>query len=110
MSESEMLEKRLRCQFRKALRDYKTGNVVDVLIGILKEEYILLAKEPCSCLDCIHHSERIGIPSNYCDKYGSFIFDFSRAYDCDEYFSGRGEARKSLASFHNDLSGEWIIK
>lgn len=111
MSESKELEKQIRCKFRKALRDYKTGNVVDILIDILKEDYILLAKEHCSCLDCVHcHESMHTLPSHHCTKYNRFVNDFSQAYNCDEYFGGKGEARKSIARFHNELTGEWIVR
>lgn len=111
MSESSEVEKQIKCKFRKALRENAGGNVVDELISILKEDYILLAKKRCSCLDCIHHEElRHTIPSHYCNTFNSFIGDFNKAYNCDEYFSGKGEARKSIARFHNELTGEWIVE
>lgn len=111
MSESKELEKQIRCKFRKALKDYKTGNVVDILINILKEDYILLAKERCSCLDCIHFEElRYTVPSWRCNKFECVIYDSSRAYNCDEYFSGQGEARKSIARMHAELTEDWIVK
>lgn len=111
MSESGELEKQLRCKFRKALRDYKTGNVVDILIDIIREDYILLAKEQCSCWDCVHCQElKFTLPSHRCSKFECYISDFSRAYNCDDYFSGRGEARKSIARMRSDLTREWILE
>ena len=111
MSEVGEIEKQLKCRFRKVLRENSGGNVVDELIGILKEDYILLAKVHCSCLECIYYeSLKYSIPSDYCRKYNHRICDYSRAYNCNDYFSGKGEARKSIARFHNELTGDWIVK
>ena len=111
MSESREVEKQLRGKFLKALHGNPCGDVVDDLIGILKEDYILLARESCSCRDCIHYRDlQHCIPSNHCDKYNCYLNNLHRAYNCDDYFSGAGEARKSIARFHNELTGEWIVR
>lgn len=110
MSDYSELEKDLRCKFRKALRDYKTGNVVDILMDIIKEDYILLAKVPLSCRDCFSYNRSNGWPSDWCVLHQEYIRDCSRAYNCKDFISGEEAARRAFARVHNELNGDLIIK
>ena len=103
------LEKKLKCKFRKALRENAGGNVVDELLAILKEDYILLARVPLSCRDCVNYHYRSGYPSDWCVHRQKYIRDFRCAYNCKHFLSGDEEARKSIARLHADLTDEWII-
>ena len=103
------LEKQLRNRFSKALRDYKTDNVVDILIDILKEDYIILARVPLSCRDCVNYYYRSGYPSDWCVRRQKYIHDCKIAYNCRDYLGAEEEARKSIARLHSDLTDEWII-
>ena len=103
------VEKQLRCSFRKALRDYKTGDVVDILMDIIREDYILLARVPLSCRDCVNYHYRSGYPSDWCVHRQKYIQDCKCAYNCKHFLNGEEEARKSIARLHADLTDEWII-
>ena len=104
------LEKKLKCKFRKALRENAGGNVVDELLAILKEDYILLARVPLSCRDCFNYHQRKGWPSDFCVKKQEYIQDCNCAYNCDGFVSGKESARRSLAYVHSELTDEWIIE
>lgn len=100
-------ESKLRKDFLKCLSENSGGNVVDELISVLKKDYILLVRVPLSCRDCIHFNNTAGwIHPNYCAFYQRSFDSLSKANDCSHYFSGKEEARKSMARLHNDLTGD----
>ena len=101
------LEAKLREDFRKALYCNKCGNVVDDLIAILKRDYVLLVKEPLYCRDCLHFHTTYGwLSHQYCMYYRQSIDGKGSANNCEHYCSGEDSARKSMARFHNELTGD----
>ena len=105
-------DSRLRKEFQRALQDNKCGNVVDDLLAIVKRDYILVAKEDCSCSNCFNFVDNTrfgGITSvpYYCKYYQRRIDHFHMdATDCSHYFSGSQEAKNAMAKVHYDLTGE----
>ena len=104
------VEKQLRCRFRKALRDYKTGDVVDILMDIIREDYILLARRPLSCRDCFSYKRHNGFPGDWCVYKQEYIRDCGCAVNCEHYLNGEDAAREAMARVRSELSGEWIIE
>ena len=104
------LEKKLRDDFLKCLQGNSGGNVVDELIGIIKSDYILLARNPVSCRDCFSYNRHNGFPGDWCVYRQEYIRDCSCAVNCEHYLNGEDAARKTMARFKSDLSGEWIIE
>ena len=103
----------LRCKFRRALNEHYGGDVVDTLIDILREDYILVRKEHRSCKDCISchqdHEWTITTVPYYCKKYQFAIKNLSTAEDCKGFFGAAEEARKSIAHLHKELNPESLF-
>lgn len=103
-------ESNLRKDFLEIVGD-DNGDLVEDLLNCVTRDFILLAKKPLYCRDCLHcHSSAINgfLTSNpyYCDYYGRTVnLNHMECTDCSHYFSGEEEARKSIAKFHYDLTG-----
>lgn len=106
---NNILKEKLRKEFLKCLQNNPQGDVVDDLITVLEKDYILMLKEPLYCTDCIHcHNDMMSfttIPPFYCMQYQKRVYD-NNANNCKYYFSGKEQARKSIAGLHNSLTGD----
>ena len=104
------VEKKLRENFHKCLNGDCDSNTVDELMDIIKKDYILLARVPLNCRNCVNYNRLTGYPSDWCIKYQRYIADCSIAYNCSGYLGAEEEARKSIALLHGSLNkDDWII-
>ena len=106
------LEKQLCNEFKKCIQNNTSDSVVDELINVLKRDYILLLREPLYCNECVnfHHSMMWSIEPYYCMHYQRSIKHLSCADTCKHYFSGKHEARKSIARLHGQITDDLIYK
>lgn len=103
-----ILKKKLRKDFLNCLQKNPQGDVVDDLIKVLEKDYILIVKKPLYCKDCIHCHHDIGWSTQspyYCMHHQIRVVNES-ANNCNHYFSGEHEARKSIAHLHNELTDD----
>ncbi len=111
--EQDVLEEKLREDFLKCLRSNPQGDVVDDLIKVLKRDYVLLFREPLYCSDCISCNEDNIMISNgspfYCMRFQRRVVN-EAANNCKHYLGGGESARRSMARFHNELTGDLFCK
>jgi hypothetical protein len=111
-NEQEICEKQLRTDFLKALQSNKSEDVVDDLINIIKKDYVLLLRQPLYCGDCMHCKPTgfMGWTHNGSDAYCSYhqirITTWGLSNNCKEYTDGGEYARRTMARFHNNLTGD----
>lgn len=108
-NDNDNKESKLREEFKRIIMEYNDDEeIVDNLLNILKRDYILLFKKEYYCRDCFNCHDN-GVYTNcryYCKYYQREVLYGDKANDCLHFLNGSEEARKTMAHFHNSLTGD----